>query len=162
MSKIALASDPSGTGTFTIASPNSNTNRTLTLPDATGTLFSSADVASQAEAEAGTGTGLMTSERVEQHTIANDLGWGQTWQDVSASRTAGTSYQNTTGRPIVVNIDPSSATAGTFQVSVNNSTWIRLGIIILTSQDIRQGSWVVPPNWYYRLTAGAGTWTELR
>jgi hypothetical protein len=39
MSKIALASDPSGTGTFTIASPNSNTNRTLTLPDEAGIIL---------------------------------------------------------------------------------------------------------------------------
>jgi len=66
MSKIALTPNANGTGTFTIAAPNSNTNRTLTLPDATGILFSDADVASQAAAEAGTGTGLMTSERVAQ------------------------------------------------------------------------------------------------
>ena len=66
MSKIALTPNASGTGTFTIAAPNSNTNRTLTLPDATGILFSDADVASQAAAEAGTGTGLMTSERTAQ------------------------------------------------------------------------------------------------
>ena len=38
MSKVALSSNASGTGTFTIASPNSNTDRTLTLPDVTGTL----------------------------------------------------------------------------------------------------------------------------
>lgn len=69
MSKIALTPNASGTGTFSIASPDSNTDRTLTLPDATGTLFSSADVASQAAAEAGTGTGLMTSERVRQASV---------------------------------------------------------------------------------------------
>jgi hypothetical protein len=38
MSKIALASNPSGTGTFTLASPATNTDRTLTLPDVTTTL----------------------------------------------------------------------------------------------------------------------------
>jgi hypothetical protein len=38
MSKIALASNVDGTGTFTIASPNSNSDRTLTLPDAAGTI----------------------------------------------------------------------------------------------------------------------------
>jgi hypothetical protein len=38
MSKIALASNVDGTGTFTIASPNSNSDRTLTLPDAAGTV----------------------------------------------------------------------------------------------------------------------------
>jgi len=39
MSKIALSSNPLGSGTFTVASPNSNTNRTLTLPDVTATLI---------------------------------------------------------------------------------------------------------------------------
>lgn len=38
MSKITLAPDVSGTGTFTIAAPNSNTDRTLTLPDSAGTI----------------------------------------------------------------------------------------------------------------------------
>jgi hypothetical protein len=67
MSKIALTPDASGTGTFTIAAPNSNTNRTLTLPDATGILFSNADVASQAAAEAGTdNTTLITPLRATQ------------------------------------------------------------------------------------------------
>jgi hypothetical protein len=38
MSKIALAGNASGTGTFTIAGPNTNTNYTITLPQETGTL----------------------------------------------------------------------------------------------------------------------------
>jgi hypothetical protein len=36
MSKIALASNAAGTGTFTIASPNSNSDRTLNLQDLAG------------------------------------------------------------------------------------------------------------------------------
>ena len=42
MSKITLAPDALGTGTFTIAAPDSNTDRTLTLPDNTGTVLTSA------------------------------------------------------------------------------------------------------------------------
>ena len=38
MSKIALAPNAAGTGTFTLASPNTNTDRTLTLPDNSGTI----------------------------------------------------------------------------------------------------------------------------
>lgn len=38
MSKITLAPDILGSGTFTIAAPNSNADRTLTLPDVTTTL----------------------------------------------------------------------------------------------------------------------------
>ena len=41
MSKIALTTNASGSGTFTIASPNSNTDRTLTLPDEAGTVLTS-------------------------------------------------------------------------------------------------------------------------
>ena len=41
MSKIAVSSNPSGTGTFTIASPATNTDRTLTLPDEAGTVLTS-------------------------------------------------------------------------------------------------------------------------
>ena len=40
MSKIALSSNPLGTGTLTIASPNTDVDRTLTLPDNSGTLLS--------------------------------------------------------------------------------------------------------------------------
>jgi hypothetical protein len=39
MSKIALSSNPDGTGVFTIASPNSNSDRTLNLPDNSGTVI---------------------------------------------------------------------------------------------------------------------------
>jgi len=39
MSKIALKSNPLGTGTFTIESPDSNTDRTVVLPDVNATLL---------------------------------------------------------------------------------------------------------------------------
>jgi hypothetical protein len=38
MSKIALKSNPLGTGTFTIESPNSNNDRTVVLPDGNGSV----------------------------------------------------------------------------------------------------------------------------
>jgi len=42
MTKIALKSNDSGTGTFTIEAPVSNNTRTLTLPDVTGDIFTTA------------------------------------------------------------------------------------------------------------------------
>ncbi len=42
MSKVAIAGNASGTGTFTIAAPNSNSDRTITLPDEAGTVLTSA------------------------------------------------------------------------------------------------------------------------
>jgi hypothetical protein len=159
MSKIALTPDASGTGTFTIAAPNSNTNRTLTLPDATGILFSDADVASQAAAEAGTGTGLMTSERVEQHNITHNLGWGQTWQ--APTRVKGTTYQNTTTRPIQVFIQGDNYT---FQTSVDNITFVTF--TGSGSSGFDRPTWaIIPPQIYYRAVndgTGALIWRELR
>ena len=38
MSKVVIAGDASGTGTFTISAPNGNTDRTLVLPDEAGTI----------------------------------------------------------------------------------------------------------------------------
>jgi len=48
MSKVVIAGDASGTGTFTISSPNSNTDRTLVLPDEAGTIITTAGVPSSA------------------------------------------------------------------------------------------------------------------
>ena len=41
MSKVVIAGDASGTGTFTISAPNGNTDRTLVLPDEAGTIITS-------------------------------------------------------------------------------------------------------------------------
>lgn len=130
-----------------------------------------ARLATQAEAETGTdNTKLMTPLRAEQHMMANALGWGQTWQNVGASRATNTSYQNTSGRPIMVAVDhyASSVVAGNgVQVSSNGSTWLQLHF--MTGGSARVGTqFVVPNNWYYRLftTGSSGfvndTWLELR
>jgi len=42
MSKVVIAGDASGTGTFTISAPNGNTDRTLVLPDEAGTVLTTA------------------------------------------------------------------------------------------------------------------------
>jgi hypothetical protein len=48
------------------------------------------------------------------------LGYGQTWQDVSSKRVVTTTYYNTTGKPIQVQLwGTASATAITMQLSVN-------------------------------------------
>lgn len=127
-------------------------------------------IASQAEAETGTNnTKTMTPLRVEEHMIANTLGWGQTWQNVTASRELNTSYQNTTGKPIAVAIGVYGPTIGLggpcFQVSSNGSTWINVSFY--SDPAVQQISTIIPDNWYYRtinvnaISAGNG-WAELR
>lgn len=131
-----------------------------------------AAVASQAEAEAGTvNTRLMTPLRTKQaiDSLVPNLGVGQTWQDVSASRNLGTSYQNTTGKPIVVSVGvygPTSAGGQPFfQVSSNNSTWIN--VAWHSDAAVQQATIVIPNNWYYRTAnvtnkSNSGGWSELR
>lgn len=97
----------------------------------------------------------------KQYVDGQDIGIGQTWQSVT--RSVATSYQNTTGKPIMVNIRTSGASgAGNLEVSPDNSTWIAVGVIISSSQDVRSAEAIVPVGHYYRLTAGAATWVELR
>ena len=73
MSQISLSPNAAGTAIFTVAAPGTSTNRTLTLPDATGTVLSTADLATQAEAQAGSdNTKLMTPLRVSE-AIASDI-----------------------------------------------------------------------------------------
>lgn len=53
----------------------------------------------------------------------SSLGYGQTWQVVTGSRTSGTTYYNTTGRPIFVRIDgPNTAANYGFVLTVNGVT----------------------------------------
>ena len=108
MSKIALSGNASGTGTFTIASPNSNSDRTLNLPDNSGTLITTAS-------EGAVGTTNIADAAVTQAKLATaviPIGVGQTWQDVTASRALGTTYTNTTGRPIFFMVQVTQNTAG--------------------------------------------------
>jgi hypothetical protein len=180
MSSITLAPDASGTAIFTVAAPNSSTNRTLTLPDATGTLVG--DSATQTltnktltaptisgnlgDGSAGYGTAgqVLISGGAGANTSwasSQSIGVGQSWQDFTGSRTASTSYQNLTGRPIMIAVNTNNNTSP-IQVSTNNSTWVTVG----TSGGSVQGTVtaIVPPSHYYRIN-GAGTilnWSELR
>ena len=50
------------------------------------------------------------------------LGVGQTWQDVTASRASGTTYTNTTGKPIMVSFWLQSSSSSTISITVNGNT----------------------------------------
>lgn len=125
--------------------------------------------ATQAQAEAGTDTATaMTPQRVEQHMLANALGWGQTWHNVLGGRAASTSYQNTTGRPIAVNVTGVEGTANNgrnFEVSSDNAVWVTAGRVGSNNNSLTGVSVVVPVQWYYRLNgsmASINSWVELR
>lgn len=142
MSQVRVTGNVSGTGTFTITSPNSNNNQTFTLPDVTGTLVTN------------------TAGSVTQTMLATEVvpvGVGQTWQNVLGSRASGTTYTNSTGRPIFV--------------CVNASQWFSsvvvsgVSVAVTGSSNSVTASFVVPSGGTYSATVGAGSinvWAELR
>jgi hypothetical protein len=126
-----------------------------------GNNFIPNSLATKAEAEVGTANiKLMTPLRTEQHTLANDLGWSQTWKQVGGSRTQNVTYQNTTGRPIMVSIRPSALGYGELQVSVDGVSWVvvaRTGLV-----ELYMVTAIVPSDHYYRFTnISVGLWSEL-
>lgn len=85
-----------------------------------------------------------------------EIGVGQTWQDVIASRVLGTTYTNSTGKPIMVSYTSYSG-----------------GLIFINSVEIAKSStgavstsytFIVPNGATYKISDGAmGThWKELR
>ncbi len=128
-------------------------------------------------ADAGTNTTQAASTAFVLAAIAANsspsLGVGQTWQNVLASRSAGTVYQNTSGKPIIV--APQGWARYSYcegQVSADNSNWFtppRPEKVVNsdTTYYFAYPMFVVPPGHYYRLTQGnnfLGTqaWLELR
>ena len=88
------------------------------------------------------------------------IGYGQTWQNVTGSRAASTTYYNTTGRPIIACI--------TTYVAINYSSYVN-GVLVggnggdgsVFARD--QTTLVVPPGGsYYTTSAGITNWAELR
>ncbi len=69
-----------------------------------------ADLASTAEAQAlASDVVVITPKKLGDAMNAHVLGVGQTWQDMTGSRTSGTTYTNTTGRIIFISVSSTAA-----------------------------------------------------
>lgn len=138
---------------------------TVTDPVLNGTVTGTAK-ASTANAEAGTGVGLMDATLTKAAIDAQEqqIGVGQTWQDLTASRSPSTSYQNTSGKPISVWINTGGSTLRFVQVSDDNVNWIIVGIVVDNGSDKRNSFTIVPSNHYYRVNGETTlySWQELR
>ncbi|MCR4307673.1 MAG: hypothetical protein NUV80_03860, partial [Candidatus Berkelbacteria bacterium] len=98
-------------------------------------------------------------------------GTGQTWYDKSGSRALTTVYQNTSGYPIMVNVDVIVNTSGSggaaidYLVGSANPPTIRVGYGNVTSDahDVPI-SFIVPNNYYYEALGGntIRNWAEFR
>lgn len=132
-----------GTNYVDLIAPTSvASNKTITLPDATGTV-------------------ALTS---------NVIGVSQTWTDVTASRSTGTTYTNSTGKPIQVSIQSiivASVSGGTAWFEVGGVTIARAGGSGNVANMPAYVYAIVPDGATYRLNAVSGItnpniWAELR
>ena len=92
------------------------------------------------------------------------IGYGQTWQDVTSSRSSGSTYTNNTGKPItvIVSIRDANVFSGVL-VTV-------AGVVIIDVDDVgAQGTtpytFIVPNGSTYSVTVNSNTirhWSELR
>ena len=87
------------------------------------------------------------------------IGVNQTWTDVTTSRTAGTTYTNSTGKPIQVLVTISVSTQ-TFYFYINNVAAARIGNNGYI--DYAPFSVIIPNGVTYKVDGGVLTWWELR
>ena len=92
------------------------------------------------------------------------LGWGHTWQDMTSKRAIGTTYTNTTGKPIFVYVDlfTSNAQYGTLNINGIDAGFSVGG----TNANECSVSFVIPSGNTYSIGNGNGIsfrkWLELR
>ena len=80
------------------------------------------------------------------------IGVGQTWQNVTSSRSSGTTYTNTTGRTIVVML----------RTGRNNKDFFVNGVAFNTWQEAATATFIIPPGSTYRSDNNFDTFMELR
>jgi hypothetical protein len=149
MSSVVISGDTSGS--VTLSAPAIAGSNTIVLPSGSGTLT----------LPTATGTVALTSDVI---------GVSQTWSDVTASRASGTTYTNSTGKPIQVLVTMAQTLSGS-----GTTTIVVGGVTIVNStyQSNATGgsqpisfSFIVPNSSTYTLTrtsgATIGVWAELR
>jgi len=165
---ISLKND-AGTFSTNLNQSNPTANVDIALPTTSGTMAT-------LESPVLTGTPTAPTAAVGTNTTqlattafaaSQDLGVGQTWQDVTGSRVLDTTYTNSTGKPIVVSAGTHIG-AGVYQLSLTaiiNGTAVKIGQGSNTTGNTSAGgNVVVPAGATYKLTSGFTLtyWLELR
>ena len=117
-----------------------------------------------------TSTSTTQALTAAQGKVLNDqaFGIGQNYSNVTASRVSGTTYTNSTTRPIILSIavlDNSSASGASVTLYVNSSVAIRLNDLAGGEHGYTQIVAVVPTGQTYKLDATGNLitfWGELR
>jgi hypothetical protein len=94
---------------------------------------------------------------------ATSIGVGQTWQDVTGSRIAGTTYTNSTGKPIVFFISTINSTSNTLTLIVSGVT-VAIQYTTSAGNNTANLQAIVPNGATYSATSAKSiaSWVELR
>ena len=96
----------------------------------------------------------------------SSLGYGQTWQNVTASRAVATTYYNTTGKPILVHATfrGNAGPLSDIQLTINGT--IANSVTCTTTNYYVTATGIVPPGGTYIVSVSASVtlnnWAELR
>lgn len=96
------------------------------------------------------------------------IGVNQTWQDVTSSRSGGTWYQNTTGKPVQVSVNTQGGDGGSAALYVGTSTSSYVTVASkfqMGANTVQQLTAIVPNNHYYYIAISSesiNVWAELR
>lgn len=92
-------------------------------------------------------------------TLYSKLGVGQTQQDVTGSRVSGTTYTNSTGKPIHVFINGYFSGGGPFTFEINT---VVQGSYTYVANGYFSFSFIIPNGATYKATCTFTKWSELR
>ena len=151
MANVITAGNSTNGGT----SVATDTSGTLNIVTGSGSGANAITIdASQNVTVAGTLTGSSSI------TGTNLIGQSQTWQTVT--RASGTTYTNTTGRPIMLSVAQSTAGISTFTVTINGSA---LPALFASPSGTFGGFTIIIPvgaTYVYTNTIGTGNAAEFR
>jgi hypothetical protein len=93
----------------------------------------------------------------------SSLGYGQTLQNMTASRAAATTYYNTTGKPIIIIVRQNDGNSCSLTASINGTAVTLTGGSSISW--INSVSLMIPPGFTYSIALTVGTlntWYEIR
>jgi hypothetical protein len=149
----------SGFGAIDNGSSNIATTGTISFGTLTDGTTSVTAILDEDDMTSDSATAVPTQQSVKAYVDDSVFGAGQTWQNMSGSRTAGTTYTNTTGRTIFVSVELGQNAGFGFELYIGSSF-----------VELQGGDGGAPMGWQgpipngqqYRVVGAFSKWYELR
>jgi hypothetical protein len=166
MASVVISGDTSGTATIQAQAVAGNT--VLTLPTTSGTILTNTGGVTP-----GTSGNVLTSDGTNWVSSAGPVGVNQTWTDVKTSpgRVLGTTYTNSTGKPIQLSVTINHPSAANSEISISVNSVV-IGTLSnnygVNTPETKMGlQHIIPNGATYAISVVTGSptislWFELR